>query len=372
MGCFCRHIVVPPLPAFDASLAAELTVPPIVASLSAHLSARWLPAALPWAPSPDWLHLQLPTLALSGQAVSTMMGLINARAALMLAFNLDPLLPAHQLQLTRIVATLNLRLPLLASLAADWQPWSALAMLNGQLDTIQAALTAKLFDPAHIQLNLALAASANSPALPSWRALLSQLLALAPVLAMATMLKLDLTMPGALAQLSVTIRGLRSVTLPALAMPHVVMKLIARNDAVLRLQASLGALPFLEMRLVVLAKLRAVLALLPPGLSVGATGSMLGMPMLLPNPSLLINAPTIAAAGRLSASVAAGLNWSIPAGLTLPLLTVGAPVASLTTGLAGIGVTADASVGLGPVRLTPCNAACDAAKAAKEAVAALA
>lgn len=361
MGCFCQQIAVPPVPAFDAALALELRAPAVVGALSAYLSARWLPAAVPWAPSQDWLQLRLPTLALSAQAVATIMGLINARAAIMLAFQLDPLLPAHQLQLARIVATLNLRLPMLAPLAADWRPWSALALLNGQLDTIHAALTAQLFSPAHINLNLQLAASASSPSLPSWRLLLSQLLALSPVLAIADMLKLNLADPAAaLAQLSVTIRGLRLIELPALTLPHVVLQLIARNDAVARLHASMGVLPFPALQLRVAAKLKAVLALLPPGLSVGANGLLLGMPMLLPNPSLVINAPMIAAAGRLNASFVAGLNWKVAAGVELPLLTVGAPVASLSSGLAGIGI--GVSAGLGPVRLSPCTV-CDAVKA---------
>lgn len=361
MGCFCQQIAVPPVPTFDAALAVELRAPAVVGALSAYLSARWLPAALPWAPSQDWLQLRLPTLALSAQAVATIMGLINARAAIMLAFQLDPLLPAHQLQLARIVATLNLRLPMLAPLAADWRPWSALALLNGQLDTIHAALTAQLFSPAHIALNLSLGASASSPLLPSWRLLLSQLLALSPVLAIVEMLKLDLGDPAAaLAQLSVTIRGLRLIGLPALTLPQVVLQLIARNDAVARLHASMGVLPFPALRLRVAAKLRAVLALLPPGLSVGANGLLLGMPMLLPNPSLVINAPMIAAAGRLNASFVAGLNWKVAAAVELPLLTVGAPAASLSSGLAGIGI--GVSAGLGPVRLSPCTV-CDAVRA---------
>ena len=314
-----------------------------------------------------WLELQLPTVAMSAQASATMMALVNARAAIMLAFNLDPLIPAHQVQLARIVATLNLRLALLAPLAADWRPWSALALLNGQLDTIKLALSAGLFESAHLQLNLALGASAISPSLPSWRALLAQLKALLPVIAIVEMLKLDLSASAtALSSLAVTIRGLRLVGLPALAMPHLVMQLIARNDAIVRLQASLGPLPFPELRIQVALKLQAVLALLPPSLSVSATtGLLVGMPNLLPNPSLVINAPTVTAACRLSATFMAGLNWNVSAGLDLSLLTVGAPVASLVSGLVGVGVTADVSLGLGlgPVLLSPCDGLCDAGKA---------
>ena len=370
MGCFCRHVMVPPVPAFDAALALELRAPSIVAALSASLSARWLPPAIPWAPDLAWLELRLPTVAMSAQATAAMMALVNARAAIMLAFNLDPLVPAHQVQLARIVATLNLRLALLAPLAADWRPWSALALLNGQLDTIRLALSAGLFESAHLQLNVALAASAISPSLPSWRALLAQLMALLPVIAIVEMLKLDLSDPAAaLSTLAVTIRGLRLVGLPQLALPHLVMQLIARNDAIARLQASLGPLPFPELRIQVALKLQAVLAMVAqvaPGLSVSATtGVLLGMPNLLPNPGLVINAATIAGASRLSASFMAGLNWNVAVGLELPLLTIGAPVASLVSGLVGVGVTADVSagLGLGPVLLSPCDVLCDAGKA---------
>ena len=363
MGCFCRHVLVPPIPAFEASMAVSLTAPPVVAALSAHLAARWmLPGAPAWAPDPAWLELRLPTVTLPAQTMATMMALVQARSTIMLAFGLDPLVPAQATALARIVATLNLRLPALAPLAADWRPWSALALLNGQLDTIQAALTAGLFTSVNAQASLSLAASAQSPALPAWRALLSQLLGLSPLLAIAEMLALNLGQPdAALQQLAVTIRGLRLVALPDLAMPHVVMQLIARNEAVLQLQASFGVLPFAELRVRVAAKLAAVMAGLPAGLSVRVDGSLAGMPMLLPNPSLVINAATVGAAVQMSASLLAGLNWTVPVGVALPVVSVGGTVAALVRGLVGGGVSLQG--GIGPVQVGPCDTGCDAARA---------
>lgn len=170
-------------------------------------------------------------------------------------------------------------------------------------------------------------------------------------------LKLDLGDPGWVDRLAITIRGLRLVVLPKLADVALVLNLVARNDAIGRLQASLGALPFPQLRLAVGLKLREVLALLPPGVHLNA-GTLVGMPALLPNPSLIINAPTVGAATKLTASMTARLNWQVPDFAALSLLTVGSPVASLVAGLAGL--QGSLSLGASPVRLNPCATGCDA------------
>lgn len=368
MGCFCRNIVLPPIEPFNASFAIEPQAP-LVTAVSAFLSARWLPPSLPWQPDLAWLDLPLPTLPIPSASLSVLMSLVTARHSIQAALNLDVLLEADLLRLTRIVATLNLRMDLLRPLAEDWRPWMALAQLNAQLDIIQAALTAGLFEAVQLQAQLDLQASALNPSLPAWRALLARLLALAPLIAITNTLKLDLQDPGWVDRLAITIRGLRLVVLPKLADVALVLNLAARLDAMTRLHASLGALPFAQLRLAVAAKLRAVLALLPPGLHLsegGHAGVLVGMPALLPNPSLIINAPTVTAAARLTASMTARLNWQVPDFAALPLLTVGSPVASVVTGMAAL--QASLGLGVGPVRLSPCGTGCDA-KAALQALA---
>ena len=367
MGCFCRNIVLPPIEPFNASFAVE-PQQPLVAAVSAWLSARWLPTAVPWAPDPAWLDLPLPAPPpIPAASLSVLVALVTARHTIQLALDLDPLLPDDLHQLTRVVATLNLRMDLLRPLAEDWRPWTALAQLDAQLDAVGTALAAGLFEPAQVQAQLELQASSLNPSLPSWRALLARLMALAPLVAIANTLKLDLGDPGWVEQLAVTVRALHRVTLPKLADVALVLNLVARLDAATRLQASLGALPFPELRGAVAAKLRAVLRLMPPGVRLGEhvregvgeqaggqAGALLGMPALLPNPSLVINAPTVAGAARLTATATARLNWQVPDFTALPLLTVGSPAASLVAGLRG-------SLGLeAPVRFSPCGTGCDA------------
>ncbi len=346
MGCFCRHLVIPPIPERDEELAEAPSTPPVIEAVSHALSSRWLPPAIPWEPDPDWLQAELPTVPMSPATLAVVIRLIYTRKAIMLALKLDPLLPAHQTQLARIVATLNRRTPSLAPLAEDWRPWAALARLNDQVDVVQKALAAKLFEQEQVE----------AEPLAPWRPLLAKLKPLLPVVAVVNMLELDTRDDPvtALKSLTLTLRRLRKVVLPPLARPQVIMQLIARNEAVARLESSIGALPFEVLRDKVVQKLEAVQEQLPPGVLIGSTGQLEGMPPLEPNPSLIINAPTVAAAIRLNPVFVTGLNWNVSVDIDAPLLKVGEPVVALIKGN---------RLARAQVRSSPCDGNCDAAAA---------
>ena len=359
MGCFCRD-ALPPSPApydaaRDAGLAVEPQVP-LVAALATWLSRRWLPAAQPWAPDPAWLDLTLPEPPLPPAAMSVLLALAVARQTVMQAVQLDPLVPGDVVRLSRIVATLNRRTDALRPLAEDWRPWSALARLDGEVATVRTALDAGLFEPEQVRVEREVRASPLDPSLPAWRGLLSGLLGLAPLVALTATLRIELSDPDWAVLLGAAVRQLRMVALPVLADAPVVLRVLARNDAIGRLHAGgllqaggLEALPFREARQAVAARLRAVQARLPEGVRLEA-GGLAGVPALLPNMSLVVNAPMVAAVAGL---VLPRLDWQVPGYDTLPLLTSGGPAASLVKAMAALGPS--------PVRAAPCGRDCDAA-----------
>lgn len=345
MGCFCRDTPQAEVEPYEASLAVEPRVP-LVAALGTWFTQRWLPAAVPWEPDPAWLDLPLPEPPLPPASVSVLLALALARKTAMDVLQLDPLLREDVARLARIVATLNRRTEALRPLAEDWRPWSALAQVDDQAQTVEDALDAGLFERER-------PVPPVDPALPAWRGLLARLLALAPLVALTRTLRVELRDPDWARRLGVVTRQLRLVSLPALADAATVLRVVARNDAMERLQARSGPLPFREARQAVAARVRAVQSRLPPGVRM-QQGVLVGMPALVPNPALIVNAPTVAAVAGL---VLPRLDWQVPAFGTLPLLTSGGPVATLVKGMAALGAS--------PVRDTPCGPSCDAAAAVR-------
>lgn len=369
MGCFCKLAVDAMLA--DQGLAIAATDPHLLASAqvqatldirasatvqtrlvaaaSAWLTARSLPAA-PWQPDPAWLDLALPTPPLPAAALGVIMALVQASLTSRAGFRIDLATAAGVRDLTRLVATLNLRQDALLAMAADLRPWSELAALNAQVDTVRAAVTAGVF---------ASGPELTPPGLPEpafgvWQPFIAKITALAPLVAISRLLTVDLSTPAGLGSLGALLQTLAAINLPVLADATLVSQVIARASAIERLTLSLGrspvGYPIERVVAAVNAKVSAVASALPPTLQLSATGVLLNAPVRLPNPSALVNAITVGDASRLTVKP---LNWNVPKFDELPLLTSGVP-AMAVAGLLGPGV----------IRATPCGQACDAGRVA--------
>jgi hypothetical protein len=361
MGCFCHNSMLPLsalLPKLNVSVSLGLPGANIPLSLSAWLNLRGLPA-LPWTPEPGWLNLPWPRLQLNARAVATISALASLRAQVLAQFGLDLLIPQQALAFARIVATMNVRLSLLAS----FNPlgWIRLAALNAAIDQVQLALNAGLFAPP-VNLMLSLSMPGGFP-MASWQNLLSLLKLLAPMIAACAQLNVRLSET---VQLSAALRVLARLSLPPLAMPQLMASLTAALSAAAQLQASLG-LPVLQLgfpaiQLRVQAKLGALLPVLSArfGLNLsGGGGNLLGALLaLLPNlpfvPTSLATSAVVQAA--LSAQALASLNWQVPA--SLPVLRIGLPTCALVAQF-------NAALGINAVLPSPCGSGCDAAKIMK-------
>ncbi len=337
-----------------------------VAEAASWLAARWLPSPAPWRPDPAWLGIELPAPPMPPAASAVLLGLVQARLDCIASLGLDPAEPAAAAGLARVVATLDARLPSLQPLADDPRPWQALATLNADADAVLAAASggalAPALAPARAPAGGPGAAQARAEAgaamaeLAPWRPLIGRVKALAPLLATARLLGLEPAQPSFGPVLAAQVRALRTLALPPLADPTLLLRVTAQLAAVARLKASFGAdprlRPFAGVQAAVRRKVAAAAALLP---------APFAPPPCPPNPSSLVNAQVMALLGALTPERLSGLAWQVPARDGLALLTTVAPVAALAAQVALLGT--------GAVRAAPCGQDCDAARVARAATA---
>jgi len=352
MGCFCKQAVdalnrPPPKMAEQQQETAQEPTPDaeLIIVASQWLSARWLPAE-PWQPDPAWLDIELPP-PLPPDALAVLCAIVQAGEQCQTVLGIDPADPADLRSLTRIVATLNRRTEALRELAADDQPWSAIAALNDHADAVVAAAATKVFERQAEQ-------EEDVPFTP-WRPFLTQLKALASLVAIGQMLGIDLADPASPSVIANRVRTLRVIELPPLADPQTFLQVITRASALDRLGRSLGqdprTSPAERIKAVVDQKVARAADLLPDTLRAGPAG-LLGAPQRQPNPTLLANPAVVQAASRVPNQP---LPWKVPAFDQIPLLTVATSVLTL------IGL-----LGRDLVRTSPCGRGCDAAVALKD------
>ncbi len=355
MGCFCRETVaalredeVEPEP--DAAEQAETTPDPLIPAVSDWLAARWLPSPA-WVPDEEWLDAEIAEPPMAPQAMATVLGLFQAQQACEEDLGTDPADADQVRKLARIVGTLNRRMTDLAWVEQDARPWTRIALLNGQADTVRDAATQGVFEPKEEE--------PQAPVGP-WRPLLAKLKAVAPLVAIAQWQEVDLADPEAVEHLARTVRKLRRVALPPLENPVLLMRVIARTSAIARLKNSLGAdprtVPFERVVRAVERKVEAAKRLLPEALRV-TDGRLDGMPTVQPNPGQLLNRETVEQAQKITPETMDKLHWQVPPMHELDLLISGSPVAALAKLIKQLGPD--------PVRQTPCGPQCDAGAVAR-------
>ncbi len=220
--------------------------------------------------------------------------LIQAGGTAQSVLQLDLTQPEDTRSLARVVATLNERGDALETLAADARPWSELAALNDQADTVRKAASQGVFTPQE---------TPQDEPIEPWRPFLARLKSLAPLVAIGQLMRIDLAEPEAFPAIADRLRQLRAVRLPDLAKPTAVLQIIDRASAIDRLTRSLGqnpvAYPIERVAAAVQARVAAAAAQLPPTLQASPGGTLLNAPRRAPNPSSLANPATVKAARRL-------------------------------------------------------------------------
>ena len=353
MGCFCAQAIETlaqadqpdPAPETQTDTPPVIVVAEVIPAVYAWLSSRLLPAQ-PWAPDPQWQEIDLPDPPMTPESLGVLTSLVQAYRTAQTELALDLTDPADQSKLTRIVGTLNRRMPMLEAMAEDERPWEPAALLNDQLDAVRIAVRAKQIPPPSEQ------EVEYGPPVAPWRPLIRKLRALAPLVAVGQMLDIDLANEDATATLAKLVRELRTIELPPLADPVLVLRTIARVGAVARLRASFGAdprqVPFERVKRALERKAADVLDELPEGVRM-EDGQLTGMPSWEPNPSQIVNAATMEQAQKVKPDA---MRWQPPPYRELDLLTVGAPVMALSRAMSGLMPS--------PIRTSPCGHQCDA------------
>ena len=355
MVCFCKdtmsriNLMLPALGAaasLDAAVDvnAQLSLSPDLQALADWLALLGLPAA-PWQPDPAWLELRLPELTLSADAVMTLQAFAQLQV-LALSLGLDLMVPAQATAFARLAVTLQARLSATLALGVAVNPlaWTQLSSAMTASAQVRAALALGLFP----------APPPMGPPLLPWRAFLRQLRALLPVIAIATQLNLNLSVSLA-EQLAPMLRAMLRIPMPVMtATLSLMAELTTALSAVAQVRLALGidplALGLPVVRLMVIEQLTATEQMVVQATGVKLPNLLALLPQIDFCPSLMATPATVAAAVALNLPP---LAWRIPAFETLPVLSVGLPVAAFCAQLqAATGLQASAS---------PCGGGCDAA-----------
>jgi hypothetical protein len=367
MVCFCKHTmtqlqhVLPKLSATaTVSLSATASVStrashaePSLAALATWLAKNGLPAA-PWQPDPAWRTVQLPKPTLSANSIATLQAFAQLHA-LAMALGMDLTKAAQATAFARLAATLNARLSTtLAHLSAPVSPsaWLKLSASLSASAQVNEALRLGLLPVAP-----ALTVPPVGPPLSLWRAFLSELRALLPVIAIANQLHLDLH-ASLSEQFAPMVRAMLRIPMPVMTANLALMaNLTAALSAIAQLRAALGIDP-LE------AGLPAVHAMVSERVSASAslveqTTRMSLKELLAALPKIPVEyCPTLMAPPAVvNAAVSLNLpplTWQVPPMASVPVLSTGLPVAAFCTQLkAAMNLQAAAK---------PCASGCDAAK----------
>ena len=373
MVCFCHHtasrlqLILPQL-SVDLNVSLDIALAVEVRAIASWLASFGLPAA-PWQPDEAWLDIELPTLSLSASAMATISAFAQLRADVLAQFGIDLLIPGQANAFIRLVATLNARLS--AMLSLDASLGLSLAVTANAWVKLSAILTATAQVEAALALGLFPTPPALGPPLSQWRPFLVRLRALLPLIAASIQLGLDLTADISV-QLAAMLRVMLRIQLPTLSLPSLTLSasLTAAFSAVAQLRLSLGIDP-IEIGLpavqLMVAERVSVTARLVES-SLGISLSML-LELLLQLPRLEFCATLMAppevvrVAMSINATALASINWQVPVTASLPVLSVGLPLISLTAQLkAALGLSAS---------LTPCGSSCDAAALLRGSMAAV-
>jgi hypothetical protein len=359
MICFCHQALLPlqaALPSLNVSVTVALPHENLARALADFLAARALPAPA-WTPDAAWLGLQLPRMTLSASAMATISALAQLRAQVQARFGLDLLLPEQAALFRGIVATMQARVAAMATVTVNPLAWQRLAAVCSAADRLTLAL--KLGAPFQVPAEPPMPGGVP---LSAWRQFLAALVALAPMIAAAAQLNVNLS-EHFTAALAASVRPLNGLILPPPANAGLMANLTAALTAVAQLRASLGIDPLRiglpAVREMVSLRLAATMQQLPSQFPFNplrlAEAELLSLLPQIPYcPTSLATEAVVSAAASINAQALASLNWQVPEAMSLSAVRVGLPAASFAASL-------HAALGIDAAVQAPCGSGCDAA-----------
>lgn len=354
MVCFCKTtatrlgLLLPSLNV-SAQAAASIQAHADLNALAALLAALGLPAA-PWVPERSWIDLALPMPRLNASAIATISAAAHLRAQVLAHFGIDLLIPGQANAFIRLAATLSARLSVMSPslhLGLGLTVWPRLALTMQAIARVEAALTMGLFIP-----------TAPAMSFAAWNPFVVRLRLLLPLLSLSANLGINLSANFA-ADLSLMLSAMVRIRMPTLPIPTMTLmaSLSASLTAIAQLRLALGVNP-LEIGLpaihaMITARLQVVarLGMSMHGMDWRALLALLPRLKLEFNPGAIATPAMVAAALTLNVHAVESINWNVPVAASLPILSVGLPILSLSLQLKEtLALTATAA---------PCGAICD-------------
>jgi hypothetical protein len=343
MACFCKTTVSTlaltlPSISLSESLTFSLTGAAQIGAMARLLMSLGLPA-LPWNPDPAWLQLQLPTISLSASATATLTLFAQLQATLGL-LGIDLSLGASAF--ANLAASVSARLSMLLSLGLPFNagPFVQMSAALQACAQITAALSLNLFAPININMSI-------------WANFILQLKLLLPILSLVAQLNLTGNIS---AQLSAMLKLMLGIPMPKIpiAQLNLMASLTATLSALAQIKLSLGLDPLSislpALKLMVTEKIQATIALVESVLGMSFSAALQLMASLQFCPTLLATPLNVRLAANLNFPP---LNWNFPAIGSLPILSIGLPIAAFVAQL-------KAALNLN-MNLSPCMTGCDMA-----------
>ncbi len=371
MSCYCYQTMQAAAQDMAALAESEPQQPisgaPLLRALSDWMGVRALPAPA-WQPDPAWLDRPLPVMPLSADAMATISALGQLQAEAQDCLGLDLTDPAQERAFARVVATAQARAQSLVESGLDPGTLSQLAATQYAADQTAAAVEQNVLPvpPDRVQ------AAAALP-MQTWQPWLRTLRTLAPLIAVAHQLGIDLS-GDFTAPLSAKLRTLRAIGLPP--PPQAAQAATGRATSALaalaQLRDALGVDPLKAgmpmLQSLVAARARSALENLAD-----ATGSspeklaalvpaqvVARLPALPYCPTSFATPAVVQAAHAINPDALARMTWTIPPASSLAAITAGLPVIAFACRY-------QAATGQRPARPTPCGGQCDAAGLTKAA-----
>lgn len=340
MVCLCKDTVsmlALTLPSLSVSESLSLSM----AAQLGEMARLAMNLGIGFNPDPAWLQIQFPTISLSAGAMATLSAFAQLQATMgLLGLNLNTSLGASGF--ADLSASVGARLSALLNLGLSINPgpWSQLAAALQACAQIQAALQLNLFAP--INLNM-----------QAWGGFLMQLQLLLPVLSLVAQLGLSGNIS---AQLSMALKLMLGIPMPTLSTAALTLmaSLTSTLTAVAQIKLALGIDPLSiglpALHLMVQERINATVSMVESMLGMSFSAALQLMAKLQLGPTMIASPLNVRLAANLQFPP---INWQIPMMATLPVLSIGLPIAAFMAQLR-------AALNLN-MALSPCMAGCDMA-----------
>jgi hypothetical protein len=321
----------------SASLSASLSL----AAQIGEMARLMLNLGVGFNPDPAWLQIKFPTISLSASAMATLSAFVQLQATMaLLGLNLTTSFGASAF--ADLSASVAARMSAILSLGLSINPgpWLQLSAALQACAQIQAALKLNLFAPININMSV-------------WANFLLELQLILPMLSIVAQLGLTGNIS---AQLALALKIMLGIPMPKLPTASLTLmaSLTTTLTAIAQIKLALGIDPLAiglpAVHLMVQERIQATVSMVESMLGMSFSAALQFLAKLQLGPTMIASPLNVRLAANLQLPP---INWQIPMMASLPVLSIGLPIAAFMAQL-------KAALNLN-MALSPCMAGCDMA-----------